>query len=101
VVASFKLRRHDRHVWVMDRGAAAGRTLRGAAADRAFALGEALFVLACPSAPERVRAVSVDLDRGRLLATVEVEGDKPRPVRHDGEAVRAAVSDALLAHLRA
>jgi hypothetical protein len=95
-VGSFKLRPFDEHAWIVPRDATSGVTLRGEDARRAFALGAALFELASPGAPERVRALSVDLERARLLATIEVAGAKPRAVRVDGPRVRAAVSPALL-----
>lgn len=99
-IASFKLRRHDGHVWIMRRGAETGVTLRGDAAERAFELGAALFALASPTEPSRVRAVSVDLSRARLLATLEPRGDgKPEPVRRDGDTVLAAATPELLAFL--
>ncbi len=96
MLSSFKLRRHEAHVWIMGQGAKTGVTLRGAAAQRAFELGGPLFELACPEAPERVRALSVDLGRARLLATLDEGGRKPTPVRRDG----VCVTDALPAALR-
>lgn len=83
----------------MREGAATGSTLRGEQAALAFLLGGPLFELASPGAPERVRALSVDLARARLLATLESEG-KPVSVRVDGQLVRDAVSPGLLRHLR-
>lgn len=100
-VVSFKLRPFDEHAWVVREGEPHGRTLRGADARRAFALGEALFALACPPAPNRVRALSVDCTRWRLLATVERGDERPRAVRVDGESVRAATGPELLAFLGA
>ncbi|GAB4208402.1 MAG: hypothetical protein OHK0013_26860 [Sandaracinaceae bacterium] len=99
-VLSFKLRPFDEHAWIVREGEPHGRTLRGEEARRAFALGEALFALVSPEAPSRVRALSVDCTRWRLLATVDDGDDKPRAVRIDGERVRAATSADLLAFLR-
>jgi hypothetical protein len=99
-ILSFKLRPCDAHVWIVREGEAHGRTLRGAEAGSAFVLGEALFSLACPEAPQRVRALSVDCTHWRLLATVDEGNEKPRAVRIDGERVRAATSEGLLTLLR-
>ncbi|MFK7990256.1 MAG: hypothetical protein AB8I08_29820 [Sandaracinaceae bacterium] len=99
MLTSFKLRRHEEHVWIMRAGAETGVTLRGAAARRAFELGAALFRMACPDAPERVRALSVDLGRARLIATIDEGAAKPTPVRHDGPDVLAALPQALLDYL--
>ena len=99
-LSSFKLRRFDQHVWIVCVGASNGVTLRGAEAEEAFELGAQLFRLASPDAPERVRALSVDLLRGRLLATIEEPGrSKPAAVRVDGDAVRDALDPLLISYL--
>ncbi len=100
-LASFKLRPFDEHAWIMPHDGTAGVTLRGADARHAFSLGAALFELASPGAPARVRALSVDLPRMRLLATVERDGDKPLAVRIDGAPVREALPPELCVRLEA
>ena len=99
-ILSFKLRPIDTHVWIVREGEPHGKTLRGDEARSAFVLGEALFSLACPDAPQRVRALSVDCTRWRLLATVDEGNDKPTPVRIDGEPVRTATTADVIAFLR-
>lgn len=96
VVVSFKLRPFDGHVWIVREGEPTGRTLRGAEAQRAFVLGAALFSLAWPAEPSRVRALSVDCTRWRLLATIASDAGKPRAVRFDGDPVRMATAPGLL-----
>jgi hypothetical protein len=102
VVVSFKLRPVDDHVRVVRRDAETGRTLRGPEAARAFALGRALFERVSRGAPERVRALSLDLGRARLTATLErADGGKPDVVRLDGPEVLELIEPALLDHLAA
>lgn len=92
---SFKLRIWDRHVWIvpaLDHHGCAfsgpGVTLRGADADAMFERARPLLTTLASFEPGiAVRSLSLDLERGRLLATLEpptsTPGARPRVVRID------------------
>ena len=110
----FKLRPWDRHVHAVaatDPDGAPfdgpGTDLRGEDADRAFAKAQPLFDLLARIEPgARVRSLSLDLERPRLLATLEpaipAADPRPRVIRIDcGWALDAALeaAGAVIAHL--
>lgn len=113
---SFKLHFFDEHVWIMPAevdGApftGTGVDLRGEAAREAFALAAPLLDVMRGYEPGlELRALSIDLERERLLATSTASiaferrpGERPRVFRLDRgpafDAVRAA-ADPLVHHL--
>ena len=111
---SFKLRFFDHHTWIVpaidNEGCAfagPGVTLRGDEAARAFDLARPLLAALTRFEPGiTVRAVSIDLERPRLLATLEPitpsRDARPRVVRADAGALLDEVlrdSGPLLAYL--
>lgn len=114
---SFKLHFFDEHVWIMPAVevdgspfAGTGVDLRGEAARDAFSLAAPMLdVLRSYEPGLDLRALSLDLERERLLATTRTTvplasrgGERPRVVRIDRgpafDAVRAAAG-ALVEHL--
>lgn len=105
---SFKLHFFDEHVWIMPAVdvdgslfAGTGVDLRGEAARDAFALAAPMLdVLRSYEPGLELRALSIDLERERLLATTRTKaafasrgGERPRVVRID----RGPALDAVLA----
>lgn len=104
MVRSFKLRFVHRHVRIEVGGGDAGVDLVDADAEALFALAGPLVAAASSLAPgATVRAISVDLEAPRLLASLDGEGAPPA-VRLDGiEALGTALEAAapLLSALQA
>ena len=111
---SFKLRTGERYVWVVPAIDLAGCpfggpgvTLRDAPADRAIALAEPMLrTLATFEPGVRVKSLSIDLERARILGTLHpaaLDGDaRGRVIRVDGgPAFDLVVADAreLIAYL--
>lgn len=111
---SFKLRIFDNHVWIVPAVgndgcvfAGPGVTLRGDEAHEAFALALPLLEALARFEPGiTVRAMSVDLERPRLLATLEPttpdRDPRPRVVRADAGPLLSEIlrdADPLLDYL--
>lgn len=90
-LASFKLRFHDVHVRAVPKTDAKGCPFEGPGVDlrgdeaRAV-LDQAKPLVAWLDAREPgivLRSLSIDLERSRVLVTLEQEGDRPRVLRFD------------------
>jgi hypothetical protein len=88
-VASFKLQLAERRVRILPERDASGRAFAGPGVDlvgddtaEAFALAAPLLAWLEAREPVRVRSLSLDVRRGRLLATVEAS-PRPRVVKID------------------
>jgi len=111
-VRSFKLRLADRHARVLPKTDTSGCPfegpgvdLRGEAAERAIEAARPLFSALEAFEPGIViRSLSMDLERGRLLATLEPtapEADpRPRVVRIDGGPALSGLSKEIAALAR-
>jgi hypothetical protein len=104
-VASFKLQIAERRVRIVPARDASGCPFSGPGVDLVGEDAAAVFPLARPvlawleaREPVRVRSLSFDVDRRRLLVTVEAE-PRPRVVKID-PGVDAGASDELLALAR-
>src|SRR5207248_614481 len=88
---SFKLRFAHRHVRIELEGEPAGVDLSGEAADAALELGAPLLAQVEERAPgAAVRALSVDLEARRLLASLAPRDGAPSALRIEGVALDRA-----------
>jgi hypothetical protein len=104
-IASFKLQLSERRARVLPARDASGCPFAGPGVDLVGDEAAAAFVVAAPilawleaREPVRVRSLSLDVGRRRLLVTVEAEapGERPRVVKID-PGVDAGASAELLA----
>jgi hypothetical protein len=103
-IASFKLQLAEQRVRIVPAVDASGCPFAGPGVDLVGEEAASTFALAAPvlgwleaREPVRVRSLSLDVGRRRLLATVEAgRGERPRVVKIDPR-VDAASSDAILA----
>jgi hypothetical protein len=89
-VASFKLQLAEGRVRIVPARDASGCAFVGPGVDlvgddarEAFALAAPVLAWLEAREPVRVRSLSLDVARGRLLVTLEADGDRPRVVKID------------------
>ena len=105
-IASFKLQLVERRVRIVPARDAAGCTFEGPGVDlvgeeaaEALGLAEPLFAWLRAREPVRVRSLSLDVGRRRLLATLETDASqapaRPRVVRIDPAIDAGAITELL------